>query len=168
MFRGKKLGQPLFVSRLPTLVVLALVRACAGDYVVKVNTFGRNSDVKLPWGGVRKLSELEVETWFEDTRRVRSKKKQKGKREGGGQEREGSAKMMERMVDSSTNTHTLLFRGSGMGRGRKTRNIGVASVLACRRKAVFAVGGLVGGRRRKYGQRNAPSRRDILGRCVGL
>lgn len=39
--------------------------------MVKVNTFGRNSDVRLDWGGVRKLSELEVETWFEDTRRVR-------------------------------------------------------------------------------------------------
>ena len=43
---------------------------CAGEYVVKVNAFGRNSDVKVAWEGVRKLSELEVETWFEQTRRV--------------------------------------------------------------------------------------------------
>lgn len=42
----------------------------AGEYVVKVNTFGRNSDVRLDWDGVRKLTELEVETWFEETRRV--------------------------------------------------------------------------------------------------
>lgn len=45
--------------------------------MVKVNTFGRNSDVRLPWDGVRKLSELEVETWFEDTRRVRERESEK-------------------------------------------------------------------------------------------
>ena len=33
-----------------------------GEYVVKVNTFGRNSDVRLSWEGVRRLTELEVES----------------------------------------------------------------------------------------------------------
>lgn len=42
----------------------------AGEYVVKINAFGRNSDVKVTWDGARKLSELEIETWFEETRRV--------------------------------------------------------------------------------------------------
>lgn len=54
-----------------------------GEYVVKVNTFGRNSDVKLPWAGVRKLSELEVETWFEETRRVGDMRRQQEAGAGG-------------------------------------------------------------------------------------
>ncbi|CAN0427300.1 unnamed protein product, partial [Laminaria digitata] len=56
-----------------------------GEYVVKVNTFGRNSDVRLSWEGVRRLTELEVESWFEDTRRaLDATYKQRESRGGGG------------------------------------------------------------------------------------
>ncbi|CAM9792867.1 unnamed protein product, partial [Sphacelaria rigidula] len=40
------------------------------EYVVKVNAFGKNSDVRVPWAGVRLLSEVEKEQWFEDVRRA--------------------------------------------------------------------------------------------------
>lgn len=51
--------------------------AVPGEYIVKVNAYGRNSDVETAWTGVRKLTELEVETWFEETRRVRRRGRKK-------------------------------------------------------------------------------------------
>lgn len=55
---------------LPPPTTQRVLHTCTGRYVVTVNTFGRNSDVQLSWEKVRKLTELEVESWFEDTRRA--------------------------------------------------------------------------------------------------
>ncbi|CAM9856462.1 unnamed protein product [Pylaiella littoralis] len=87
-----------------------------GEYVIKVNTFGRNSNVKLPWGGVRKLSELEVETWFEDTRRAMDatymERERSGKPRAGRKRRRGD----DFIYDDKA--------GYGPGRGRGGRGRG--------------------------------------------
>ncbi|CAM9640246.1 unnamed protein product, partial [Ectocarpus sp. 8 AP-2014] len=90
-----------------------------GEYVVKVNTFGRNSDVRLDWDEVRKLTELEVETWFEETRRAMDAtymERQSG-RGGRGRRRRGGGGFV---YDSDSGYEP----GRGRGRGRGGRGQG--------------------------------------------
>ncbi|CAB1096546.1 unnamed protein product [Ectocarpus sp. CCAP 1310/34] len=89
-----------------------------GEYVVKVNTFGRNSDVRLDWNGVRKLTELEVETWFEETRRAMDAtymERQSG-RGGRGRRRRGGGGFV---YDNDSGYEP--GRGRGRGRGGRGR-----------------------------------------------
>ncbi|CAM9831195.1 unnamed protein product [Ectocarpus sp. 12 AP-2014] len=89
-----------------------------GEYVVKVNTFGRNSDVRLDWDGVRKLTELEVETWFEETRRAMDATymERESGRGGRGRRRRGGGGF----VYDSDNGYEP-GRGRGRGRGGRGR-----------------------------------------------
>ncbi|CAM9604754.1 unnamed protein product [Hapterophycus canaliculatus] len=94
-----------------------------GEYMVKVNTFGRNSDVRLDWGGVRKLSELEVETWFEDTRRAMDAtymERASGRGRGRGGRRRGGG---SGFVYGGGSGNEAAGRG---GRGRGERDGGVS------------------------------------------